>query len=119
MKSNKPEPIIAEATGYSGARNGIVAPLIEMAVSQAVNEVMALGIFDDTPAARVEELTGVKGMTGTQYIVDRKGAAHRGVLESTAALRNAHESAKATELHAKHTAKAGEPGVAAASGDAS
>jgi hypothetical protein len=93
------EPIIAEATGYAGAGSGPIGPLIEAAMHNAVVEAAALGIADDTPAERVEELTGIAGIDGSQYIRDRKLAARSQVKEANRTLAALHEQNKAKDAH--------------------
>lgn len=96
------EPMIAAATGYAGGTSGPVGPLIELAMRQAVEDAMALGVADDTPPDKVAALLGIDGVDGATYIRNAKLAARRAVKDQHRALTTAHESAQANVLHSNH-----------------
>lgn len=91
--------IIAEATGFAGGGLGPTRPLVELAMHQAVMDCMALGVMDDSPAELVEQITGVAGKTGGEFIRDAKLAARDKVMDEHRGLLKAHEGMKAAELH--------------------
>lgn len=105
------DPIIAEATGYAGGNNGPVGPLVENAMSQAVDLCRRLGVADDTPHERLVDLVGQDQLVsqlgaelaetaiGADYIREAKLAARASVLNQHRGLIKAHEGGKAAALH--------------------
>lgn len=95
---SKQKVVIAEATGFAGGTNAVTAEAIELAMGQAMLDMNAAGICDDTPPERVEELLGpdYAGKDGSTVIREAKIAA-RAKVKADAAAAEAAAAADAAE----------------------